>query len=48
MARRPRVHFPAARYHVIGRGTQRQIISEVSVTGFEHIVVGAQAIGGGD
>ena len=26
MARRPRVHFPGALYHVISRGNQRQKI----------------------
>ena len=26
MARKPRVHFPTALYHVIARGNQRQVI----------------------
>jgi hypothetical protein len=48
MARRPRVHFPGALYYVISRGNQRQKISKVYGTGFEHDVVGSQAIRGGD
>lgn len=54
MARRPRVHFPGALYHVISRGNQRCIYGwdqtdrsgEVSQKGSEHAVAGSEKTGG--